>query len=86
MPWPPLVGAATVAGIGFTVALLIADITFDGDELEDAKLGILAASVLASFLGWIVFRVIERLPRRLALAGRERLAPPTRGPRRCGRP
>src|ERR671919_1789656 len=28
LTWPPLVGAAAVAGIGFTVALLIADITF----------------------------------------------------------
>ena len=39
LTWPPLVGAATVAGIGFTVALLIADISFDGEDLEDAKLG-----------------------------------------------
>ena len=74
VPWPPLVGAATVAGIGFTVALLIADIIFDGDDLEDAKVGILAASMLASFLAWIVFRVLERLPRRLAFAGGGRLA------------
>lgn len=48
LTWPPLVGVATVAGIGFTVTLLIADISFDGDDLEEAKLGILAASVLAS--------------------------------------
>jgi Na+/H+ antiporter NhaA len=75
LTWPPLVGAATVAGIGFTVALLIADISFDGDDLEEAKLGILAASVLASCLAWIVFRAIDHLPRRLALAGRGGLAP-----------
>ena len=76
LPWPSLVGAATVAGIGFTVALLIADISFDGDDLNDAKLGILAASALASCLAWIVFRAIDHLPRRLALAGRARVAPP----------
>ena len=65
-----------MAGIGFTVALLIADITFTGEDLEDAKLGILAASVLASGLAWIVFRAIDHLPRWLALAGQGRLAPP----------
>jgi protein-disulfide isomerase len=76
LPWPPLVGAATVAGIGFTVALLIADISFQGQELEEAKLGILASSVLASSLAWTVFRVIGRLPRRLVVAGEDRVAAP----------
>ncbi len=76
LTWPPLVGAATVAGIGFTVSLLIADISFDGEDLEDAKLGILAASVLSSGLAWIVFRTIDHLPPRLASAGSGRLAPP----------
>jgi Na+/H+ antiporter NhaA len=75
LTWPPLVGAATVAGIGFTVALLIADISFDGQDLEDAKIGILTASVLASCLAWIVFRTIDHLPRRVASAGQRRLAP-----------
>ena len=74
--WPWLVGAATVAGIGFTVSLLIADITFTGRELEEAKLGILAASVIASLAAWIVFAVIRRLPRdRRARAGGA-VAPP----------
>ena len=73
--WPPLVGAATLGGIGFTVALLIADITFRGQELEQAKLGILATSLVASCLAWIVFRAINSLPPWLARAGRSRLAP-----------
>ncbi len=76
VPWPPLVGAATVAGIGFTVALLIADISFEGETLEDAKIGILAASILATVLALIVFQVIEHLPKRLRLAGKDRVAEP----------
>ena len=76
VPWPPLVGAATVAGVGFTVSLLIADISFEGQDLEDAKLGILAASIIASALAWAVFWVIERLPSRIASAGRSRLVEP----------
>jgi Na+/H+ antiporter NhaA len=76
VPWPPLVGTATVAGIGFTVSLLIADISFTGAVLEEAKLGILAASVVASILGLAVFRLIGRLPDRLVAAGVDRLAAP----------
>ena len=63
VPWPPLIGAATVGGIGFTVSLLVATISLDGADLENAKIGILAASLLASLLAWAVFRVIDRLPR-----------------------
>ena len=50
VPWAPMVGAATVAGIGFTVSLLVADISFEGEQLTEAKLGILAAAVLAAAL------------------------------------
>ncbi|MHB1064082.1 MAG: Na+/H+ antiporter NhaA [Georgenia sp.] len=76
LPWPSLVGASSVAGIGFTVSLLIADISFTGTDLQDAKAGILAASGLAAALAWVAFRVIERLPRSLRSAGAGRLAPP----------
>jgi protein-disulfide isomerase len=60
--WPMIVGSGTVAGVGFTVSLLIAGIAFDGRELEEAKLGILAAAILASLASWIVFQVIGRVP------------------------
>lgn len=60
VPWPSLFGVATVAGIGFTVSLLIADISFEGDDLDDAKLGILVASLLAAALSWCAFRIIGR--------------------------
>jgi Na+/H+ antiporter NhaA len=76
VPWPPLIGAATVAGIGFTVSLLVAVISLDGQDLENAKIGILAASLLASGLAWAVFRLMDRLPRRLLNAGQDRMAAP----------
>lgn len=75
IPYPQLVGTATVAGIGFTVALLIAHISFEGERLQDAQLGILTASIVASILSWIVFRLIGRLPDHLAAAGEDRTAP-----------
>jgi Na+/H+ antiporter NhaA len=60
--WPGLAAAGVVAGIGFTVTLLISTLAFDGRDLEEAKLGVLAAAVCAALLGWLVFRIIALLP------------------------
>jgi Na+/H+ antiporter NhaA len=64
--WAAVLGVGTLGGLGFTVALLIATLAFSGDRLEEAKLGILTAALLAAVLSWTVFRVTERLsaPRR----------------------
>jgi len=62
LSWPVIVGGGAVAGIGFTVSLLISSLAFQGEQLEEAKLGVLAAALLASLLAWGVFRVIRRLP------------------------
>src|SRR3954469_17518654 len=59
---PAIVGVGVVAGIGFTVALLISSLAFTGGALEEAKLGILATTVVASVGGWGAFRLIARLP------------------------
>ena len=47
VPVPTLAGGGAVAGIGFTVALLVADRAFTGIELQEAKAGVLAAAVLS---------------------------------------
>jgi Na+/H+ antiporter NhaA len=60
--WPGVAAAGVVAGIGFTVTILIATLAFDGRELEEAKLGVLAAAACAAGLGWLVFRIIALLP------------------------
>jgi Na+/H+ antiporter NhaA len=62
LSWPVIVGGGAVAGIGFTVSLLIASIAFEGQQLEEAKLGVLASAILASLLSWAIFRAIARLP------------------------
>ncbi|MEO8698332.1 MAG: Na+/H+ antiporter NhaA [Acidimicrobiales bacterium] len=50
-----LIGGAALAGIGFTVALFVADLTFGGTEnLAVAKIAILIASILAGSLGAVV--------------------------------
>jgi Na+/H+ antiporter NhaA len=60
--WPVLAGGGAAAGIGFTVSLLIASLAFDGDQLEQAKLGVLAAAIASTLLSWLIFRVIRRIP------------------------
>ncbi|HVE68959.1 MAG TPA: Na+/H+ antiporter NhaA [Solirubrobacteraceae bacterium] len=60
--FPTVVAAAGVAGIGFTISLFVADLAFTGERLEEAKAGILAASVVAALLGWTLFRAMGRLP------------------------
>jgi Na+/H+ antiporter NhaA len=65
--WAAVTGAGAIAGIGFTVSLLIASLAFHGSQLAEAKVGILSAAVCASALGWVVFRLTAMLPERLRL-------------------
>jgi protein-disulfide isomerase len=65
--WAAVAGGGTIAGIGFTVSLLIAALAFDGRELEEAKVGILAAALGAAVITWVLFRAAARLPRRLRI-------------------
>jgi len=65
--WAAVLGAGTIAGIGFTVSLLIASLAFHGTLLAEAKLGILSAALCASAVTWLVFRVTALLPKRLKI-------------------
>jgi Na+/H+ antiporter NhaA len=63
--WAAVAGAGSIAGAGFTVALLVATLAFNGSQLEEAKVGILSALLGASLLTWLLFQATRRLPRRL---------------------
>jgi protein-disulfide isomerase len=63
--WAAIAGGGTIAGIGFTVSLLIATLAFDGEQLDEAKVGILSAALGASAITWLLFRATARLPRPL---------------------
>jgi protein-disulfide isomerase len=65
--WATVAGAGSVAGIGFTVSILIAALAFHGTELEEAKLGVLTAAVCAASLTWLVYRATAKLPTRLRI-------------------
>ena len=60
--WPNLFGGAAAAGIGFTVSLLVATLAFHGEQLTDAKLGILAAAIGATLISTTYFMAIKHLP------------------------
>jgi len=71
--WASVTGSGTIAGIGFTVSFLIAALAFDGDDLAEAKIGVLVAAAIASAATWVVFRITALMPqdrRTEALFGR----------------
>jgi Na+/H+ antiporter NhaA len=65
--WAAVIGGGAVAGISFTVSLLVASLAFRGTRLEEAKLGVLSAAALAAVSTWTVFRVTDLLPKRFRL-------------------
>jgi Na+/H+ antiporter NhaA len=71
--WASVLCGGTLAGIGFTVPLLIAALAFGGPHLEEAKIGVLTAGVWSAVATWLVVLVTSRLPKPLrarALLGR----------------
>jgi Na+/H+ antiporter NhaA len=56
-----VLGVGAVAGIGFTVSLFVAELAF-GDAVlqEEAKVGILAGSLAAAVIGWLILAAPRR--------------------------
>jgi len=65
--WAAVTGAGTIAGVGVTVSLLIASLAFHGEQLAQAKAGVLAAALAAALLTWLVFQVTSLLPKPVRL-------------------
>ena len=60
--WASVAAGGAIAGMGFTVALLVATLAFEGPQLEEAKLGILAAALAAALLTWLTLAITSFLP------------------------
>jgi Na+:H+ antiporter, NhaA family len=70
-------GGAALSGLGFTVSLFVADLAFDDPRLRDeARIGILAAGVVATLLGLVWFRVLGRRGPATPAAAARLLDPP----------
>jgi len=62
--WASVTGGGAIAGIGFTVSLLIAPLAFHGVRLEEAKVGVLSAALSAALLTWLLSTATKQLPRK----------------------
>ncbi len=51
IPWTAIAAAGVLCGIGFTMAIFIANLAFEPELIESANLGILAASLASAVLG-----------------------------------
>ncbi len=59
--WRQIYGVAWLGGIGFTMSLFITGLAFDSAVLaDDAKIGILGASLIAGVVGWMILRASAR--------------------------
>jgi Na+:H+ antiporter, NhaA family len=77
--WSHLMAGATLAGIGFTIALFITDLAFSDEHLrEQATIGILVGSVVAAIAGVVLLRVLGE---RFSLCSPDTQGPPTLPPR-----
>lgn len=65
--WKDIFGVAMLGGIGFTVSLFIANLSFGDshlDLLNQAKLGIVSGTVFTGILGYfILYKVLPRSPK-----------------------
>jgi NhaA family Na+:H+ antiporter len=59
--WVQIYGASLLCGIGFTMSLFIAVLAFPGSPqlIDEAKVGILAGSLLSALAGYLVLRIAE---------------------------
>jgi NhaA family Na+:H+ antiporter len=62
--WLQIVGVGLLGGVGFTVALFITELSFESEVLiNDAKMGILAGSLIAAVIGFAFLRLVPASPR-----------------------
>ena len=75
LSWVDVAGLSLLAGIGFTVSLLIGELAFgSGSERDEhVKVGVLAGSLVAAVLAAVVLRARNRVYRRIEAAESEDL-------------
>ena len=67
LSWLDVLGLSVLAGVGFTVSLLIGELAFGaGSEIDEhAKIAVLVGSLLSALLATVVLRLRSRVHRRL---------------------
>lgn len=71
LAWIDVIGMAMLAGVGFTVSLLIGELAFGTDTVagDHVKVGVLTGSLLAAGLAAVVLRRRNRVYRRIESRG-----------------
>lgn len=61
--WPQISGVGFIAGIGFTISILIADLAYRNNPAlqHAAVLGVFSASVIAGFVGIVILKMSRRV-------------------------
>jgi Na+:H+ antiporter, NhaA family len=67
LAWSDVLGLSMLAGIGFTVSLLISELAFQGDEgpTDLAKVSVLTASLIAALGAAVILRMRNKIYRRI---------------------
>jgi NhaA family Na+:H+ antiporter len=63
--WPGLYGAAVLCGVGFTMSLFVGSLAFEETDVNllfDERLGIIAGSLLSGIVGYVVLRMVLKVP------------------------
>ncbi|MFE9648952.1 Na+/H+ antiporter NhaA [Streptomyces sp. NPDC006365] len=70
LAWPDVFAVASLAGIGFTVSLLIGELAFEGDEVltDQVKAAVLTGSLIAAILASVLLKVRNAKYRKLCEA------------------
>ena len=58
--WPCLIGGACLGGIGFTMALFMANLALGAELLPSAKIGVLVGSTVSAMLGMTLLAIFAR--------------------------
>lgn len=53
--WTGVLGSGTLAGIGFTLSFIVADMALAGTQLAEAKLGVLVGALVSTAISVVVF-------------------------------
>lgn len=65
LAWVDVLGLSILAGMGFTVSLLIGELAFGAGNGEPAKAAVLTGSLIAALLATVILRLRNRVYRRI---------------------
>ncbi|WP_416484399.1 Na+/H+ antiporter NhaA [Streptomyces sp. CL12] len=70
LAWPDVFAVASLAGIGFTVSLLIGELAYDGDALltDETKAAVLTGSLIAAVCATVLLKIRNAKYRKLCAA------------------